>query len=155
VTFTLEIFSLFVCDCLWLVSLCCCWCSFVLQEQRVRLSGSLLVVDEVRTRDFQNTRPQSLMTHPHSITAANICRACQMRKGYDNPGFILAGLTFSLPRPDPCGSEHLINRERLVANQHSLRNYVDHLAALSHVYDFDLNLAYYRPLSTSQGAMTR
>jgi len=26
------------------------------------------------------------MTHPHSTTAANICRACQMRKGYDKPG---------------------------------------------------------------------
>jgi len=39
----------------------------------------------------------------------------------------------SLPRPDPCGFEHLIHRERPVATQHSLRNCVDHLAALSHI----------------------
>jgi len=39
---------------------------FVLQEQqqRVGLSRSLLVVDEVRTRDFQNTRPQELPASP-------------------------------------------------------------------------------------------
>jgi len=50
----------------WFVFLCCCWCSLVLQEQRprVRLSGSLLVVDEVWTLDFQNTRPQELPVSP-------------------------------------------------------------------------------------------
>jgi len=62
---------------------------FVLQEQRVRHCGSLLILDEVRTRVFQNTRPQELLvTHiqhydgfiecltplaNHSITAANNC----------------------------------------------------------------------------------
>ena len=53
----------------------------------------------------------------------------------DKPGqsFILAGFILSLPRPDPCGSEHLFHRERPVATQHSLRNCVDHLAALSHI----------------------
>jgi len=35
---------------------------------------------------------------------------------------------------DPCGSEHLIHRERPVATQHYLRNCADHLEALSHVY---------------------
>jgi len=60
-------FSLFVC--VWLCDLfflCRCWCSFVLQEQRqrVRLSGSLLVADEVRTRGFQNTQPQELSASP-------------------------------------------------------------------------------------------
>ena len=46
--------------------LCGCCCSFVLQEQWqcVRLSGSFLVVDEVRTRGFQNTRPQDLPASP-------------------------------------------------------------------------------------------
>jgi len=34
------------------------------QRQRVRLSGSLLVVDEDRTRGFQNTRPQELSASP-------------------------------------------------------------------------------------------
>ena len=52
-----------MCD---LFFLCRCWCSFVLQEQRqrVRLSGSFLVVDEVRTRGFQNTRPQEVSASP-------------------------------------------------------------------------------------------
>ena len=58
-----QFLSLCVCD---LFFLCRCWCSFVFQEQRqrVRLSGSLLVVDEVRTRGFQNTRPQELSASP-------------------------------------------------------------------------------------------
>jgi len=62
VTFTVELFSVCVCD---LFFLCCCWCSFVLQEQqqRVGLSGSLLVVDDIRTRDFQNRRFQSLRSN--------------------------------------------------------------------------------------------
>ena len=47
--------------------------------------------------------------------------------------------TFSA-MPRPCGPEHLIHRERPLATQHSLRNCADHLAALSHVHDFDLNL---------------
>ena len=42
---------------------------------------------------FSNTEALSLLisllfaviAHPHSTTVANICRACQMRKGYDNP----------------------------------------------------------------------
>jgi len=43
-----------------------------------------------------------------------------------------------------------------VATQHSLRNCVDHLAALSTwAIRFDVNLACYAPLSTSQGATTR
>ena len=61
--YTWTFLSLCVCD---LFFLCRCWCSFVLQEQwqRVRLSGSLLVVEEVRTRGFQNTRPQELSASP-------------------------------------------------------------------------------------------
>ena len=49
---------------LWFVFLCCCWCSFVLQEQCVRLCWSFLVVDEVRTRDLQNTWLQELPASP-------------------------------------------------------------------------------------------
>jgi len=61
--YTWTFLSLCVCD---LFFLCHCWCSFILQEQRqrVRLSGSLLVVDEVRTRGFQNTQPQELSASP-------------------------------------------------------------------------------------------
>jgi len=33
----------------------------------------------------------------------------------------------------PCGSEHLFHREKLAVTQQSLRNYVDHLAVLSHI----------------------
>jgi len=38
---------------------------------------------------------------------------------------ILAGFILSLPRPDLCGSEQPIHRERPVATQHPLRNCVD------------------------------
>jgi len=68
-----------------------------------------------------------------------------MRKGLPGQSFIFAGFILPLPRPDSQGSEHMIHRERPVATQHSLRNCVDRLAALSHAYDFDVNLAYYRP----------
>ena len=56
-------------------------------------------------------------------------------KGLWQPGqsFISAGFKLSLPRPDPCESQHLSQRQRSAATQHSLRNCVDHLAALSHV----------------------
>jgi len=138
-------FSLFVCVCD-LFFLCRCWCSFVLQEQRQRvwLSGSLLVVDEVRTRDFQNTRPQELSASPFQrydgcigwliLILQPLQTFVELAKRLWKPGqsFILAGFILSLPRPDPCGSEHLFHRERPVATQHSLRNCVDHLAALSH-----------------------
>ena len=88
----------------WFVSLYFCWCSFVLQEQPVRLCrGSFLMVDEVRTLDFQNTRQQELpvspfqpydgwigwltqLADPRFTTAANNRRDCQMRKDYDNQG---------------------------------------------------------------------
>jgi len=51
--------------CVWFVFLYCCWCLFVLQKQCVRLSGSLLVVDEVLlTRNFQSTRTQKLPASP-------------------------------------------------------------------------------------------
>ena len=98
------------------------------------------------------------MTQPHSTTAANICRACQMRKGYDNPGRVSfqLGLYFLCHAPDPYGSEHLFHRERPVASQHSLRNCVDHLAALpTQAIRFDVNVTCYAPLSASQGAKTR
>ena len=93
--YTWNFFSFFV----WLCDLfffCVAGVLFVLQEEHVRLSGSLLVAYEVLTQNFQNTRAPSLyipticwlhrMTLPHSITAANICTACQNQKGYDNPG---------------------------------------------------------------------
>jgi len=48
--------------------------------------------------------------------------------------FRLAGFILSLPRPDPCGPDHLTNGERPVAAQTSQRNYIDYLAALSHRY---------------------
>jgi len=48
--------------------------------------------------------------------------------------FVLPVFILSLPRPDPCESEHLTHRERLVATQHSLRNCADHLSALSHAH---------------------
>jgi len=74
------------------------------------------------------------MTHPHSTTAANICRACQMRKGYDNLGRVSfqLGLYF-LCRAQILGDLSTCSTERPVATQHSLRNCVDHLAALSHI----------------------
>jgi len=86
------------------------------------------------------------------LAALDASSSCQIRKGYDNPvSFILAGFLLSLLRPDPWGSEHLIHRERPVATQHSLRNCVDHLAALSHAYDFDVNLACYTPYPPVKG----
>ena len=61
--YTWNFLSLCVCV---IFFLCRCWCFFVLQEQRqrVKLSGSLLVVDKVRPRGFQNTRPQELSASP-------------------------------------------------------------------------------------------
>ena len=94
----------------------------------------------------------------YQVTSANICRACQMRKGYDNPGRVSfqLGLYFLCHAPDPYGSEHLFHRERPVASQHSLRNCVDHLAALpTQAIRFDVNVTCYAPLSASQGAKTR
>ena len=57
------------------------------------------------------------------------CSKKANRNATNRKGFIL-----SLPRPDPCGSEQPIHRERPVATQHPLRNCVDHLAAPSHIY---------------------
>ena len=48
----------------WLADPCVAAGVLFLQEQRVRLSGSLVVVDEVRTRDVQYTRPQELPASP-------------------------------------------------------------------------------------------
>jgi len=83
----------------------------------------------------------------------NNSRACQIRKGLWQTGqsFILAGFILSLPRPDPCGFEHLIHRERPVATHQPLRNCFDHLAPFSHLYDLDGNLACYRPYSPVKG----
>jgi len=71
---TLRIVSPYISLCVFdLFFLCRCWCSFVLQEQRqrVRLSGSLLVVDEVRTLGFQNTRSRSFQPlHSNDMMAA-------------------------------------------------------------------------------------
>jgi len=41
---------------------------------------------------------------------------------------------YTLPRPDPCGYEQPIHRERPIATQQPLRNCIDHLAAPSHIY---------------------
>jgi len=48
--------------------------------------------------------------------------------------FRLAEFILSLPRPDPCGPDHLTNGERPVAVQDSQCNCIDYLAALSHRY---------------------
>jgi len=75
------------------------------------------------------------MTYPHSTTAANICRARQMRKGYDNPGRVSFQMSLYLF----CHSQILADlstcsteRDRF-ATQHSMRNCVDHPAALYNI----------------------
>jgi len=57
----------------------------------------------------------------------------------------------SLPCLDPCRSEHLIHQERPVVTQHSLRNCIDHRAALFQTQHFDLNLVYDRDYSPVKG----
>jgi len=66
-------FFLSVCvfEIVWDVFLCCCWRSFVLQEQRIWLCGSLLVVDEVQTRTFRIPDPRSSQPlHSNILMAA-------------------------------------------------------------------------------------
>ena len=70
---------------------------------RVLPHGPFLGNKEIRRLHLSISDPKSFhSSFPCYKTAANICRACSMRKGYDNPGqsFILAGFVLSLPRPD-------------------------------------------------------
>jgi len=96
-----------------------------------------------------------------SSSSYNRCKHLQSlldAKRLWQPGqsFIVAGFILSLPLPDPYGSEHLIHLQGLVATQHSLRNCVDHLAALSHTgYTIRCKFGLLQTLYTSQGATTR
>jgi len=143
-------FSLFGCVFVCLVFSVLLLVSFCFAEAAAsRLSGSLLVVDAVRTRTFRIPDPRSFQPfYSNNMMAAlddsslfyNSCKHLQslpVAKGLWQPGqsFILAGFILFLPRPDPCGSEHLFHRERPLATQHSLRNSVDNLVAVSHTGD--------------------
>ena len=67
---------------------CCCWFSFVLQEQHVLSHISLLANKEIRRQHLYRFNPKSTKSTIIQMqkTLQTICRACQMRKGYDNPG---------------------------------------------------------------------
>jgi len=55
-------------------------------------------------------------------------------------GSLIAGFVLSLSRPDPCGSEQPIHRQRPVAAQLPLRDCVDHLEQLLPTYMQHLEL---------------
>ena len=139
---------MWLCD---LFFLCCCWCSFVLQEQRqhVRLSGSLLVVDEVRTRDFQNTRPhmQELPASPfqqYDGCSGLLILILQPLQTFVEPAryervmtsraeFQFSWVYTFSATPRSLRIRAPVPPRETGCDQHSLRNCVDHLAALSHI----------------------
>ena len=151
--YTWTFLSLYV----WFVFMYWCCCSFVFQTQRqhVRLSGSLLVVDEVRTREFQNIRPQELPDSPfHQYDGCNgwlililplqtfvefaRCERVMTTRAKFHFSWVY---TFAAPPRSlqikitkvRKGSKHLLHWERPVATQHYLHSGVDQLAALSHI----------------------
>jgi len=98
------------------------------------------------------------MTYPHSTTAANTYIARQMRKGYDNPSRV----SFQLSLYFYCHAQILTDLSTCSTERGRLRPSTPCATVLiirqlftKYSIRFDLNLACYTPLSTSQGATTR
>jgi len=98
------------------------------------------------------------MTYPHSTTPANIYRANQIGKGYDNPGRVSFQLSLyflchaqTLTDLSTCSTE----RDRLRPSAPCATVLIIRQLFTKYSIRFDLNLACYTPLSTSQGATTR
>ena len=85
-------FSCFVvCLCIFVIWFSrCCWFSFVLQELHVfpSIPTSLLANKETRRQHLYRLDPKSTKSTTIQMqkTLQTSFRACQMRKGYDNPG---------------------------------------------------------------------
>jgi len=159
-TFPLELFSL--CDCVicFLVLLLVFFSFTGAARPTLRITSGFRWSSNTRFAEYPTPGAPGLsfttiwwmlcMTHPTDLSS--LYRRCKQLQGFLDaevlwqPGqsFILAGFILSLPRPVPCGSERLIHRERPAATQHSLHNYVGHLAALpthtQHCEHFDINL---------------
>jgi len=129
---------------------CCCFCDLVFLSLLVffcfagtaRLSQyshiSLLANKEIRrlhlyrldSKSTKSTIIQMQKIHCKQFLELARCERVMTTRAE----FHFSWLILSLPRPNPCGSEQPIHRERPVATQHPLRNCVDHLAAPSHAH---------------------